>query len=269
MKKISLILLCGIILLGICGCGTSKFEKTLQEEHYGFGWGNDYNEEGLVCEEIKDAISLDNNYFLTSTGDLYKFNGQKLFSNDKNCIKTDYGNSNLAFILNSGIYNKNHELTYIINEDKEIMTPQEYKDKYNSDLYVYNRDIIFNEDYDFIASNGWNEEIITIKDNIIYYYDKNNQKQKLGEIPKDEKILYLGGGNVSIIKTDKAYWSLKITNEEECTKYVDRKCNVSFVKSSLTDIYDKIIFANGDLLVDNQYYAYGRGKSIDIQEILN
>lgn len=265
MKKIFLVL-CGIVLLGGFGVLLSinifkhdKVEEILHEDYYGFGWG-ETNEIGIICNEIKNAKSYSQNYFLTTSGDLYKFNATKLFSNDKNCIKTEYGNDNLEFLFLNEIYDKNHDLVYIIQED-DILTKQEYEEKYGN-TYSPN-ELVTTEDYDFIT---FNSEVILVKDNVIYWYDTNNQKKELGKIPTNEKVLYLNG---ALIKTDKAYWTLNIANEEECNTYADVKCEITFLRSPITQIYDKIIFASGNMIVDNQYRVFGKGRSFYLNEIFN
>lgn len=224
----------------------------------------------IICDEIKDAISYSNNgFFITSSGDIYRFNSNKLFSNNKNCIKTEFGNNNLLYILGSGIYDKNNNEIYIIYEN-EIIT----KDEYNQSLSEEWKELIernppFTEtsNYDLASINCEDDnETILIKNNIVYglehFFKKEDEWLEIGRIPIEEKIIYL---NNSLIKTNKAYWNLTITNKEECNKYVDIKCEKKIVKNSLTEIYDEIIFATGNLLIDKDYYLYEKKECLTLK----
>lgn len=252
--------------LCLCGCekkseesesklSESKLRKIIEDNNY-----HDVRSEGnsidFVCEEIRDAISIGGDYFLTSNGELQRFHALKLFSNDKNCIRTEYSDANLSFIYgqysSQGVYDTEHNLVYVLLEN-EVLTPEEYNTRMGSNYYF--NGVLIPEDFDFISSNDCdNSEIIFIKDNKIYLYRPgNDSNQLLGEIPSDEKVLYING---TLIKTDKSYWNLEIINQDECSKYVDVKCKVSFVKSSLTEVYDEILFATGDILIDRNYHFY-------------
>lgn len=266
-RKMIFILLGGILLLNVCGCSNKeekKLERILQENSYGYGWGEANSEEPINCTEIKDAVGYVRNYFVTASGELYKFNSSQLFPNEKNCIKTEY--ENISFMYNYNFYDKNHNLVCTAWDKEEgLLTPQEYEEK---NRFPVHEPPHIKEDYDFITESTYGDTIL-IKDHLIYgyadmdtAYDKNPERIELGEIPKDEKIIYISG---TLIKTDKAYYTLSTINEEECNKYVETKCEKGFVKSSLTDIYDRIIFAGEDILVDDNYHVYGHGFSISVK----
>ncbi len=260
MKK--LIIFIGIIFF-LTGCSTdSKLEKIIRENNYGYGWGPT-NQEGLKCEEIKDAVSYQGDYFVTSHGDIYLFNSSKLFSNHKNCIKTEYNSGASSFSYANIIYNKDKEPVYITDYDNEqltFLTPNEYKEKTGYD-YSFNKTIT-SLNFDFISYNdSYSNEIIIVQNHKIFYVDDNNKHFLLGTIPEDEKILYMSG---ALIKTDKAYYTLVQTNLEECNTYVDIKCKTGFVKSSLSEVYDNLIFVGQDILVDKDYHSYGKGISFSI-----
>ena len=274
MKKKSfiLVLICFVLLFGFCGCFNKeknlfnkedRFNKVLEENYYGYGWG-EYNSEGIICEELKDAVAYTYHYFLTDSGDIYRFHANQLFSNEKNCIKTDLGNSDLSFIYNRGFYNKNHQLVYTSMYDEDLLTPEEFQARSG---YPLSEAQHITDDYDFITESD-SGDVILIKNHSIYGYKTSYygntppERVSLGEIPQDEEILYLSG---ALIKTDKAIYSLSILNEEECNKYVDIKCITQFTKNSLTDFYDRIIFINENMLVDDQFHVYGQGRSYSIE----
>lgn len=63
-KKVFLLaILCCLLLTG---CGkSSKIGEIIEENYYDYNWGQS-NSEGIVCEEIKDAVSV-------STTDIFDF----------------------------------------------------------------------------------------------------------------------------------------------------------------------------------------------------
>lgn len=232
----------------------------------------------IICDEIKDAISYSNEeFFLTSTGDIYKFNYDKLYSNNKNCIKTEFGNNNLSYILMNRIYDKNNNNIYVIYE-KEILTIEEHEqilmNKYSKfyedikKIEEQNKDFTKTSSYDFASTNCGdnNGEALVIKDYKVYGLEniflKEENWSEIGRIPNDEKIIYL---NNFLIKTDKSYWNFSITNEKECNKYVDIKCEKKIVKSSLTNIYSEILFATGDILIDKEYNLYEKKECLSLK----
>lgn len=230
----------------------------------------------IVCDEIKDSISYSDGYFITTLGDIYRFNANKLFSNNKNCIKIESGNSDLSYIFLNGIYDKDNQEIYHIYEN-DIFTLEEYNqlikneylDMYEKmkELEKKNPPFMNFSNYDLATLNCGDDfgETMVIKNNIVYGLDnifkKENEWLEIGKIPNDEKIIY---ANNFLIKTNKAYWEFSIINEEQCNKYVDIKCEKRIVKSSLSHIYDEIMFATGDMLIDNKYNLYEKKKCITL-----
>lgn len=79
-KKIFLFCLIALLFTG-CSSNSSKVYDEIESSGYGVGWGG--NPDGIVCNEIKDALYVDNNFFISNNGKVYKFNMTKLFSNEK------------------------------------------------------------------------------------------------------------------------------------------------------------------------------------------
>lgn len=267
MKKIILVV---IMMVLFCSCSKEpKIYDEIIDSGYGVGWGG--NPDGLVCEEIKDAVYLTNYYFLTNEGKIYKFNETQLFSNNKNCIEYQYDGAKIKFAYNDSLYDENNKKTLVYDfSSSTFLNEEEYK---NKNGYVwYDQLEVVNVDYDFISQNNCGSEILYIKDNNIYKYNyhtdnRTNEHIKdeplfLGSIPKNEKILYMAD---AIIKTDKNYYELVRTNEEECNKYVDIKCEYGFKKSALSNIYDKLAFVSQERVVDSEYHMYGKGFCITIE----
>ncbi len=247
MKKINYIgIICLVMLLFLtCGCN-DRLKDIILENNYGYS----SNKQSFVCDEIKDATSISRTYFVTSDGSLYEFNLSQLFSNDKNCKKVDYGNNNISYVLYNNFYDKDNNLVYTItdiNGNDYVVSIDKYKEINGRDVYNSLEDI--NEEFDYASYGG--DTKIFIKDHTVFWYD--NKEKKTYEIPSNENILGLYG---SVVKTDKNYYTLKNTNKEECEKYTDVKCEFNYSKSSLGEIYDDIIFASEDMLVDKDWHVY-------------
>ena len=81
-KKISLIVLCGIVLLGVCSCGNKD---------------NDIDNNAptpireLKCSSLNNVKYSYEGYFLTNDNDLYVLNTEGLYSNNENCLKIKEG----------------------------------------------------------------------------------------------------------------------------------------------------------------------------------
>ena len=266
-KKIFLFCLIALLFTG-CSSNSSKVYDEIESSGYGVGWGG--NPDGIVCNEIKDALYVDNNFFISNNGKVYKLNMTKLFSNEKNCIIID-SVSNARFAYGPFIYDENYNIVAKYSwKEKDILTDME-KIKADGQLYVDSNGnehienalihLEFDFDFDFISSNDCtDDETLYIKDNKIYAY-KHSKTLYLGEIPSEEDIIYMNG---TLIKTNKNFYQLVKTNEEECNKYVDVKCTYGFVKSDLSKIYNKIIYASQDYVIDDNYRVYVNGRCFGI-----
>ena len=172
------------------------------------------------CEEVADAVYYEYDDFITSTGKVYRANVSRLFSNDKNCIESSYQNPAVAFAYGRFLYDSNRKPIAKWNWDKQDFVSYDTED----DLLVATD--LENSDFDYISINDCEDsEQIYIKDNKIYKENYDKEDLYLGEIPSDETIIYMDG---ALIKTNKNFYSLIETNEEECHKYVDVKCQYAF-----------------------------------------
>ena len=70
-KKIFLFCLIALLFTG-CSSNSSKVYDEIESSGYEVGWGG--NPDGIVCNEIKDALYVDNNFFISNNGKVYKLN---------------------------------------------------------------------------------------------------------------------------------------------------------------------------------------------------
>lgn len=85
MKKISLLLLCGIILLGVCGCNSYLNDSSLsQYAKQQVLYNGSYK---INCPELTEnsIISNFNGEFFITNNNVYQLNYEQVYSNEKNC----------------------------------------------------------------------------------------------------------------------------------------------------------------------------------------
>ena len=244
--KIKYIIFLIVISLLLCSCSNNNNTNNQEIESSGY---HDVNND-INCNYIKDAIYyLDNSFFINSNGQVYKFKKNKLYSNEKNCIETDFIAKNFKFAIDKWLYNNNNELIAVYDVEKDnILIPNELNN--HPLLYI-------NTNFDFITSYECEYNIyLYIKDKKIYKYNDSVNDLYLGKIPDNENIIYMAG---DIIKTDKNIYQLKKTNSEECSKYVDVDCTFAYEKSNLSNIYNDIILISQKTLIDKNFKHYSKG----------
>lgn len=253
MKKINLIeTICLLALLVlICGCENSNINKEILKES---GY---YFSSSIKCDEIKEIgyfgaysqLVEGEKYFVTKDGSLYELNLHQLFSNNKNCIKVDYGNNNISHVVGNDFYDKDYNLIYT-SSGKKIISVEEFKNEKGWDYSSYD----FKDEFDYVSSpDGY--ELYYIKNHTVFWYDWNNKENEIYEIPSNETILGFYG---NLIKTDKNYYIYQIINREECKKYADIDCKYNYLKLNFDEIKDNIIFISDVFLIDKNWNLYER-----------
>lgn len=197
--------------------------------------------------------------FITKSGELYEFTTNGIYSNEQVCKKIDtdikydefylYPNDrDLSLIIsNEGEY-------YYLDNDKELQT------------YDYDYDGLIHKINNEHPNNYGRWEGGATDYDIFYYIEDNKIYQSKYEsllsgshefvsediidtIPEGESFVSLEG---KIIKTDKSYYILGITNQEECSKYVDTEPVLGLVKlEDVSSEYDKISYFNGNYIIYN------------------
>ena len=255
-KKISLICLCSIFLLGICGCNNNE--------------NNNGNEliRVLKCNVLNNIKYSFDNYFITNDNDLYVLNINQLYSNNENCKKIN--NDEKIIKLMSAREKANNYYKYFVLDDKGNI----YNIN-NNELTLYTD--IKNENYDVPVFETFQDDNIVSqylyfalkKDGNLYWYEEIFQRQdknKLvllkkydNEIILEYSLINIQQGYIGYIKTDKAFYTTKAINQEQCEKYADVECQYEIVKNEkLTDIYDDISIYRLDstyITKDGKQYA--------------
>lgn len=223
-KKISLFILCGIVLLGVCGCVFEKETDGSVDTTYNCSILNNVN---MTINNYDGNI-----YAITNDGKLYEFGN---YSDGTNCKKVD---SNLKFtkIINDNLVDDQNKLYKIY--QREIKKVESYNDDYKR--FIDDINIIKTHRINIDESNGKNIYAVLKNDGIIYL-DNNETYISFN----NEKILDFSQENdnfITWIKTNKAYYIRRV-KDKKCNEYDDIECEYEFQKDEeLTKQYDEISF---------------------------
>ena len=281
--RVLFILLVSVIL--VSGC--SKTEKIEDNKNLTFTeWAEknieiNNNIRKINCPEINEnsIMSGSSEIFITDNN-IYKYNVDKLFSNDKNCklIGTIDGSKPMAVNRDNAIdetgtlYNifwqRVKDENYDGNYEKDTLHDgwKEYLKRFNVNKQMISASDIYSYDEQRHIPNY---EIITYTNDGLYLYNIDSTNYSSNDYPKgkefrykintddinDEKIIRLYG---SIVKTNKAFYTLSsnLTNKEECNKYADVKCEYEYSlkkDETLTKYYDEILNITNEYFITKDY----------------
>lgn len=272
MKKISLVLLCGIILLGVCGCNSYLNDSSLSQ--YAKQQVLYHDSYKINCPELTEnsIISNFNGEFFITNNNVYQLNYEQVYSNEKNCklignIKEE--TKPIIFDNHTIVDNKKNEYNisweknekgdYYIEAKTNIY--QQYFERFDINLELVSAQKYSNGNF------GETYDIITYTQNglFAYYIDRTYNEEKKYYSYKinvdninNERIIKLYG---STIKTDKAFYEInkRKTNKEQCEKYADVKCEYEYYLKQnkiLTKYYNEIMNITGGKIITYGYEAF-------------
>ncbi len=217
---------------------------------------DEYKMYTITCDiSTSDIINMNFKYFLTSEGDIYKYNLTKKYSNEQNCKKIESKETFIKMIETNNssvtlLESNNHNL-YRIESNLITEFYGDNLDEYSVEKHIYKLYEEYPNLFNFSSFN-YNQNttfLSTIENNIIYEFlintDGSYQKTETSQISSDETIL---SAYSRIIKTNKKYYSLGITNKEKCNNYADVSCDYGVVSlDEFNGFYDDInnIFFSG------------------------
>lgn len=265
-KKISLFILCGFILLGVCGCGKEKNEVSnsnnvnpaLNNTCSLTEYSVEYSGKDFYCPEMSEIKQGGGGFFITNDGKLYEYSNKKYSTTENNCKKVE---TDVVFdkIIRDTLISKNGDFYSYNYSNLKKITNQEIEqgrafygiNQMEIELYKLNSNIFFLK---FIDTN--NPEIYGYVDgnnvySITYDWDNKKANEKLLYIFKDDEIIEnLTNG---YIITSKGYYVYDITNKNECQRYEDVECEYGLVKvETKSNCEDSIIYVNDMLLVNQK-----------------
>ena len=284
-KKVSVSFILLILLILVSGC--SKKDVIDDNKNMTFTeWAEknikiDNTIRKINCPEINESSIMSGSSEIFITGNnIYKYNVDKLFSNGKNCklIGTIDGakpltvNKDNAIDETGTLYNifwqrvKNENYDGDYEKDTFHDGWKEYLKRFNVNKQMISANDIYSYDEERHIPNY---EIITYIDDGLYLYNIDSTNYSSNDYPKgkefrykvnindinDEKIIRLYG---SIVKTNKAFYILSSnpTNNEECNKYADVKCEYEYTLKKdeiLTKYYDEILNITNEYFITKNY----------------
>ena len=280
MKK-NLVLLF-VLCIMLCGCNANDKNETNSNDNLSFAeWSIENSNFGqteikkINCPEItKDSKMSGSSEIFVTDNNIYMYNVDKLFSNDKNCKLVGKIDGTNAVAVNRD--NAIDENGILYNTFWQKVDDPDYDGDYAKDTlhtgwkdYFKRFDINKSMLSGSLTNVGFTDfELITLTDDGLYAYNIDfinynreypNGKEFSYKINTDsinsEKIVKIYG---SIIKTDKAFYIIdsKKINKEECDKYADVKCDYEYYlkkEDTLTKYYDEIMNVTSNYFITYNY----------------
>lgn len=267
MKKKYIIL---FILILICsGCSYKYASTTRTIRHSGFVIANNtfkcdaiFGKKEVINDKIRFYIG---NYMISENGNIYETNLGRLYQNNYNCKKPDFdktiyavfdlnilkdsdgdyyyigGNERVSAFSKVSETDQDYELYNILLKDDDVIKASTVNSK-TGEFYVLKTDGNIYQYFILSNNNGVNKSYVTDSINLLY------SARDFGA-----KILdfnYNGSSTTTFVKTEKAYYRMKITNIKECSKYADVACKYEMAEDEdLTKAMNRILAYNGGTLI--------------------
>lgn len=250
--------------------------------------------DNVNCPEMEHAVNSYSNYFITDTGDLYKYDLYRLFSNEENCKKVEWDLYNDEEKKVSSLFEmkKNGQnYVYALSSKTSYVTSEFYEsyvlnDRDKTSIKNVDSALAFSFEYPKfkdIVIYQLNNSKAAIKNHKLYnitlhvlegnYTPKRVEQYFIEDIvfepQDDEEIMKII--NTVIITTKRVYFYGIIDNK--CMKYADAECEWGYKENSdLSNLIDEIsfiddshvVFKNGiSYLIEPFEYVYEESKPID------
>lgn len=268
MKKIKyLVLVVGVTIL-LTGCDG---DVTRDIRHAGFNLSsNEFVCKPLTPKDDKDTtyaklMYLNNSIAITEKGKVYELSLSKKYSNNQNCRKSDF-KGNVIAIMDSQIVKTSDNKLYLISNNGTNLDYTEILDSDNN--YSLYKLLLGEIDVKKVVTvnQGSGEYYVLLGDGNIYRYiiikkDYNSPYTLLAkeviysQSDYDGKIIDFNYNQSNMrdtyLKTKNMIYRMKVTNEEECSKYADVSCKYKLKKDeTLTKYYkDKILYYGNGILI--------------------
>lgn len=263
MKKKYIILF--ILLLLCSGCSYKYASITRSIRHSGFIVANNtfkcdaiFGKKEVINDKVRFYIG---NYMISESGNIYETNLGKVYSNDYNCRKPDFKGTIFAVFDLNVLKDSEGDYYYIGGNDKVAAFSKVSETDQDYTLY----DILL-KDTDVVKASTVNSKtgefyVLKSDGNIYQYKIINNNGQYITDSINllysasdfGANILdfnYNGSSTTTFVKTEKAYYRMKVTNSKECSKYADVPCKYEMAEDTeLTKVMDKVLAYNGGTLI--------------------
>ena len=275
MKKILSVILIGVLVIILSGCGNKELEEPEnppKDEIEGYTYVTTLN-----CEALEKEIKyMKNGIIITNDNEVYAYNADKKYSNGTDCAKFEQP-VEIKIIDGDKFYENDKQLLFKL-EDLSMTTN-------SGDLTVRQINALKEVGYSISmqgpTQDGYANTHYGIKgnSNIIYKfqigigtkkvngfnktYNKVEKEQIDYSVPEDEVIISFYYNKTEkdfiydFIRTNKSYYGKRITNIEECNEFVDVKCNYEWYKNDvLSKIADILISTYGGEIITKDGKIY-------------
>ena len=274
MKKLKYVIICLFVLICCTGCGNSEVNRDIRKA------GLSISTEKFECdiltpksgEEYAAIKYLGDSYAISTTGVIYEISFGKMFSNNEYCRQANTERKVVA-IIGDSIFKADDNKIYYLTSSSD---GEKYAEVTTADKNYYAYKFFFNDSTILKVQLVGDSTYFVLKDdgNIYKYVLIQNRdgvqlvgSEKMYSVDTYGSMIldfnYDGPASVStFIRTQKDYYRVVATNNEECNKYVDVPCEYDFKKDKLlTKHYDRIIAFNGKKLITDYFRIFNVGGS--------
>lgn len=265
-KKIYFIL--GSLVVFLCTACNGNITRDIR--HAGFSVGGTF-----TCERFYPKDKEDNSYekikyftgshIINSEGKIYELSLGQLFANNENC-KEAGTNLVVKAIFDDKVIKASDNHYYYLVASNNVQSYSVITESDNS-YDIYNL-LLGEEDvvkavtansstglyyvlktdgnvYGYVISRVDHNSLPTVT-SVSVIYNKNDYGSKIIDFG------YAGDSLNTFIKTENKVFRMKISNNEECSKYADVNCKFQMVEDEIFSTYkDVIISYNGNTLITN------------------
>lgn len=243
-------------------------KKKYRKKYQKYEWNCDIPLTKIKTIKYNGMMDIQPPIFISDDGDLYQFSLEKKYSNGQKCKKYESDKKYDRFY----IFPNDSELSLFVTADgkfkflddeKKLVDFYSIYDYYNSSyisrLYSNNPNsyVLYK-----IERKGNYYKVYEVKENKIYLKKISNFGEYIDEIilaefPSDEKFISLEG---KIFKTDKGFYKIGVTNQKQCSEYMDVECIEGLIKiKDISSHYNDIEYFNGNYIIfknDINIYLY-------------
>lgn len=259
----------GVLLFTLFLCVGCQGTVTRALRHDGFSIGNDF-----ACDVVfpakKDDTSygkikyLTNNFFVTEEGKIYELSLQQVYANNQHCMEASTDVVVQSILDNQYFKATNGNYYYLAAQngiEKYSVVPETDKNYNLMNLLLQDNEVVKVMTAD--SSTGLYYVLKT--DGNIYGYVVTTADRNSPPVVTAIQVVYskddYGGdiidfnfsGNNSLstfVKTKDKVFRLRVTNSEECSKYVDITCEFAMSEDTVFEEYkDSIIAFSGSYLI--------------------
>lgn len=266
MKKNAIKIMIVLFIAVVCTGCNGKMTRTIR--HAGFDISSKFNCSGFFPED-KEDISYNRIRYFTGThmidvdGKIYELSLDKTYQNKENCREANTSIIVKAILDDKIIKGMDDKYYYLVGQNdvssySEVPTTDNSYELYNLLLKDVDTIKVITADssagiYYILKTDGnVYSYTITKKDYnspsvvtaVSTVYNRNDYDSKIVDFN------YAGNSLSTFIKTEAKVYRMRITNNDECSKYADIECKYKIEEDTMFQEYqDRIITYNGNILI--------------------